>query len=584
MDAYGLAANTELQADVCIIGGGPAGLTIARELAGGDLRICLLESGGLEFEQEADDLSRGLAVSEHRPRNALATGRRRQLGGTSNIWLYDTQPGEVIKAARMLAPRAIDLERRPGLPWSGWPFTIRTLQPFFRRAERVFRIGPFDRDVAGSTLFPGEQPLPLNQRRLISTVCQYGNFSRSIREEVLAEEQVSVVLHAVAQRLENGGPDGQRESADVQQVQVVRARSSLGTPFSVRARAFVLAAGGIENPRLLLCSDDQRRGGIGNEHDLVGRFLLEHPEFRLGVIRPAPGLLQRAALYDLRWVNGVLLSGMVALADAVLREHELLNLGALLVPQPEAYGGEAAQALKRLATLRRGGDWVSALEDARWLGRHPRETVEAIRCATLLGPRLFRESHGGWSAAPMGDPRLALLEVVAATEQAPNPDNRVTLQHQRDRLGQRLPRVRWRWGEDEQRSIHQAREIFREEVAAAGIGEFIPWVALEDPAPTLLAPISRARDLLGGFHHPMGTTRMHVDPCQGVVDADCRVHGTANVYVAGSSVFPTAVGYANPTFTVVALALRLSDHLKGEYTRAPARVHHPRGDVLAVSA
>ncbi|MGH2469001.1 MAG: GMC family oxidoreductase, partial [Chloroflexota bacterium] len=87
------------------------------------------------------------------------------------------------------------------------------------------------------------------------------------------------------------------------------------------------------------------------------------------------------------------------------------------------------------------------------------------------------------------------------------------------------------------------------------------------------------------FHHPMGTTRMHADPRQGVVDGHCRVHGTANVYVAGSSVFPTAAGYANPTFTVVALALRLSDHLKGEYTRqAPVRVHHPQRQAVAVSA
>jgi choline dehydrogenase-like flavoprotein len=126
----------------------------------------------------------------------------------------------------------------------------------------------------------------------------------------------------------------------------------------------------------------------------------------------------------------------------------------------------------------------------------------------------------------------------------------VTLGTRRDRFGLPVARVDWRPAPSDRASIRASQKAVDTALRAAGLGhvEFM----LGDEHPPML--------LEGNFHH-LGTTRMHTDPARGVVDADCRVHGVRNLYVAGSSVFPT-YGCSNPTLTVVALALRLADHLK----------------------
>jgi choline dehydrogenase-like flavoprotein len=135
-------------------------------------------------------------------------------------------------------------------------------------------------------------------------------------------------------------------------------------------------------------------------------------------------------------------------------------------------------------------------------------------------------------------------------EQAPNPDSRVTLGTRRDRFGLPVARVDWRPAPSDRASIRASQEAVDEALRAAGLGH-VEFMLGDEHPPALLE---------GNFHH-LGTTRMHTDPARGVVDADCRVHGVRNLYVAGSSVFPT-YGCSNPTLTVVALALRLADHLK----------------------
>ncbi len=126
----------------------------------------------------------------------------------------------------------------------------------------------------------------------------------------------------------------------------------------------------------------------------------------------------------------------------------------------------------------------------------------------------------------------------------------MTLGTRRDPFGHPVARVDWRSEASDRASIRASQEIVDGAMRAAGLGHVELMLGDENP-PALIE---------GNFHH-LGTTRMHVDPAHGVVDADCRVHGMRNLYVAGSSVFPT-YGCSNPTLTVVALALRLADHLK----------------------
>lgn len=138
-------------------------------------------------------------------------------------------------------------------------------------------------------------------------------------------------------------------------------------------------------------------------------------------------------------------------------------------------------------------------------------------------------------------------------EPAPNPDSRVVLVGDRDELGLQRVALDWRLSEADKRNVRQTLELFGAEIGRAGIGR--PKILYEEDD-------SGWPEDLGGGEHLMGTTRMSDDPKQGVVDRHCRVHGMANLFVAGSSVFPTAGG-ATPTLMIVALAIRLADHLKG---------------------
>jgi choline dehydrogenase-like flavoprotein len=258
----------------------------------------------------------------------------------------------------------------------------------------------------------------------------------------------------------------------------VRAASLSGRTFRVRARLVVLAAGGIENARLLLLTD------VADESGLVGRCFMEHPRDRSRRLVPADrALFARCGLYDLHRGAGGTVMGRLTFTDEARRRLELPAMSVTLQP---------------LARARR------------------------------LGPR-----------------RHEAFELLINLEQAPDPDNRVTLGEARDRFGLPVPAIHWRWRAIDQRGLARVHAILAEELERRGLGrvEAGPEAPLDPNA-----------------HHHMGTTRMHRDPRRGVVDEHARVHGMANIFVAGSSVFPTS-GFANPTLTIVALALRLAEHL-----------------------
>jgi choline dehydrogenase-like flavoprotein len=329
----------------------------------------------------------------------------------------------------------------------------------------------------------------------------------------------------------------------------VQIRTFTGRSFSVRARATVLAAGGIENARLLLASNGERRTGVGNEHDLVGRFFMEHLHVAAGHLLPSSSAVDwrfyrrsHGAEADVR--------GAIAATAQAQRRHRLL--AASIVIEPEAYLSGTpflgvppeltvplARAYRRLGRGRAARVADRARAAAEWSWRYWRYTATAL------------EARSARSRAPgVGGPPLRTL--YFRTEQAPDRDNRVALDRRRDALG--MPRVELRWGlrEADTRSIAGWLQTFDATARERGIGR-------------VLGPREDwAEHVVGGPHH-MGTTRMAADPRRGVVDADCRVHSSENLYVLGSSVFPTG-GYANPTLTIVALALRLAEHLRASLT------------------
>jgi choline dehydrogenase-like flavoprotein len=519
LDASDPPNGQHLRTDLCVVGAGPAGICLAREFLGGSVRVCVLEAGGRTVERRRQRQSRGQSVGY--PLHLLDRSRVRAFGGASRHW-----PPDEGMAGRPLDP--IDFEAREGIAWSGWPFDRAHLDPWYARAQAACQLGPFDYRAA-TWGGPDSGPLPaLDGVELETTVFQHGATSFEGRlDELAASANVTLVLHARVVGLATGADPGR-----VDRVEVAR---DDGSRLWVVPRVVVLATGGIENPRLLLLSGRDRRGGLGNDHDLVGRCFAERLSARTGYVAGAsPALVRQAAFYEVHPVRGTRVQGALRLTDAVQRRRQLRNCAFFLLARPAPMTGEAVRSLATMVKgrVRRplpGG-----------LGAHLRNLATGLPdLGALAAARLRRRAADG-----------EVLVLRAQAEQAPNLGSRVTLGSRRDDLGLPVARVDWRVSDDDRASIRASQQVLDATLAAAGLGRVALPLGDEDP-PALFE---------GNFHH-LGTTRIHPDPARGVVDADCRVHGVANLYVAGSSVFPT-FGCSNPTLTLVALALRLAGHLR----------------------
>ena len=484
IDAHEITPGTTLEADVCIAGAGAAGITLARELCRQRRSVCLLEGGGTKRDPASQDLYRGtceLPLSE----DYLHDSRLRFLGGTTNHWLGFCRP---------LDP--IDFEERPWVEHSGWPFDFETLAPFYRRAATVCQV---------DSRFAPPQPLTEDSTgpvRMVYFQTHPLRFGEEYRRELRRTPNLQLLLGANLLHLRLDETGSRLESVEV--------ASAPDRRFQVQAKAYVLALGGLENPRQLLLSNDRQPSGIGNDHYLVGRFFMDHPVYPLGKV---------CALGD---------GPFTRMPSDASSPHRVFRLS------------DEEQATRRLLNASLSFSLVPEVEDTRHqlLAEGAWQALEA-----------HLDERGGPPAA--GEDRLSPLHYQRfdiRPEPQPDPQSRVTLGEGRDLFGRPKPHLDWRIGELEVATVRQSFEALAREAGAAGFGRF-----RLDPDVFLDAAHSP------GFHH-MGTTRMHADPRRGVVDPNARVHGVSNLYIAGSSVFPTA-GYANPTFTLVALALRLADHL-----------------------
>lgn len=521
-DARELGNDQHIETDVCIVGAGPAGISIARELIGNGADVWLLESGGRDAHRRTQRLNRGQSVGypTYRPHQS----RVRAFGGTSRHW-FDSGDGSW--AARPLDP--IDFEIRPGIRYSGWPFDRAELDPYYIQAQELCRLGPFDYDPRRWCDPDRTPPLPLSSGSVETTLFQHGTVDfAGYYEELVRAPNVTLMLHASVVDLATNGDPGW--------VDQVELRREDGSRCFVRARMVVLAAGGIENPRLLLLSRQVHRNGLGNDHDVVGRFFAERMSARTGNIVPAsPDLVGYGNLYAVHETpSGTRVQGALRVRDAVQRDRQLLNCAVFLPTRNLSIMSEAVRSAATLAKARRRRPLPKGIAG------HLGNIVTGVGdLGVFARDRVLRT----------GDPRTVLV-LRAQGEQAPNPDSRVKLGTRRDRFAMPVAQVDWRPTASDRASIRATQEVIDEALRAAGLGHVELMLGDEHP-PALIE---------GNFHH-LGTTRMHADPAAGVVDADCRVHGVRNLYVAGSSVFPT-YGCSNPTLTVVALALRLADHLK----------------------
>lgn len=539
----------DVDADLCIVGAGAAGLAIARQFLGSALTVCIVESGGFAGEECNQALCEGASIGE--PDFDPGISRLRAFGGSCNLWGGGCIPlGE-------LGPRE-------WVPGSGWPLDYEELRPHYARAREFCRIATHDFDEDAFLTPPAYPPLDFGGGQLVNKTFAFSPilFGSAYREEFEHARNIRVLLHANVLELEPS-PCGTS-------VQRVRIATLDGRRGSVRARQYVLACGGIENARLLLLSDSVTAGGLGNRHDLVGRYFMDHPSAKLGaVFVDDPQRLARP--YD-RDRDKTPLSTFpeICLSDEAQRAHRILDarVRPFAIEGPVPKGIRALRELK--AALRaRARDENTQLAE-RLCARKNGEPVNGVAAPPVddgLVRLALRVGAGAGDITRAFARKLAQQPTVASDhvalvgyfEQAPNPASRVLLGDDHDALGLRRVCVDWRLTPLDTHSYRTAARLFGAELAGIFNGRFEPesWVEDDDALP----------EVYGTSHH-LGTTRMHGDPARGVVDRDCRVHGLDNLHVAGSSVFPTG-GWAFPTFTIVAMSLRLAGHLRTRLESVP---------------
>jgi choline dehydrogenase-like flavoprotein len=485
IDGRGLEDGAELSADVCIVGAGAAGITIARALRGSGLDVLVIEGGGLEEDEQIQALYEGAMVGMGTWE--LHRTRVRIFGGTTHHWAGWCQP---------LTPE--DFEERPYIPESGWPITYDDVGPYYADAAEVVEIGTEHWDGSALADQEGLPALPSPGGRLETRLYKYSpptRFGSRYQADLASADDVQVVYRA---NLTHIALTAAGDSVDRLEVSVLD-----GPSFTVTAGRFVLALGGIENARMLLASDDRNPDGVSNGSGLVGRYFMEHPHL---YNVPAWVLPSDADVrfYQIHFspVFGIDVLGAVGLTAEVRSAEGLPDMVAGTVlpsPMDEPLGGVGPDAVRPL---------LRGAEDAQFR----RFTLRA--------------------------------------EQTPFADSRVRLGSSRDALGVRRVELDWQIRQEDFTSYRRFADLIGAELGAARLGRLWLPVDREDRVEWGVA---------GGAHH-MGTTRMGSSASDGVVDANCRSFEVNNLYIAGSSVFRTG-GAANPTLTIVALALRLADHL-----------------------
>jgi choline dehydrogenase-like flavoprotein len=514
--------GSAIVADICIVGAGAAGITLAREFIGTRFSVLILEGGGLEAEEETQKLYDSEVVGL--PHSGIHDGRARVFGGTTTQW-----------GGQALRLDAFDLQKRNWVPYSGWPISREELEPFYDRADRVLHLGPSisyrDLCILFGLLAPEFDPAKLYME--CSQWSPKPNFGTTYRKELKNASNISVLLHANVTSIVTNN--------SAMTVEKIEFRTLTGTQGAAKARAYIICCGGIETARLLLASDRVEPQGLGNKNDLVGRFFQEHIHIRFGdLLTNDRKCLQN--FFESFYRNGLKYFPFIALSPRVQSEKQLLSVhGSAIFDDAQDSGIVALKQLFRM--LIRGTK-----------GR-PGEVRRFLRDSLMSPGDLIRLGYRFYIEKRSGTPRHGPIYFGAQAESAPNPDSRVMLSEVRDRLGMRRLRLDWRIGEFERRTLCEYIGTVVTEFKRLGLGSFdMSQVAF------LNNPVDWVRMVHDSAHH-MGTTRMHETPQKGVVDANCRVHGVDNLYIGSSAVFPTSAR-SNPTLTILALCLRMADRLK----------------------
>ena len=550
LDAKNIENLARLTTDVCIVGSGAAGITLAVELKRCNIDVVVL-TGGRERETSADrDLYRGVADVEH-PHEPLEENRRRVFGGTTVAW-----------GGRCIPLEPIDFASRPWIPNSGWPVPYAEIRPHFDRAMELCEAGPFSFD-AGAVFssdraallddFDDEDITTSNLERWSPPT----NFAKRYGAELRQAPSLRVLLggHAVHIQLDKNG----------RSVKHVVASAGGEHKFFVTGRSYVLAAGGLENPRLMLNSDDIHTAGIGNSAELVGRFYMSHlTGVAEKIIMADPRPVLRSAFEKDQ--AGVYCRRRFALTPRAQTEYQVGNAIATLhrpaisnaIHRDPMFSAAFLAKHYRGVVSRSGpGAVLAELRASSDIQREHWKVIASTRFDSISEiARILRQRYLVKRRLPsvLAAPTAAEHHISYQTEHAPSPDSRVILSGERDAFGMRRITVRPAFSSVDVETIVELHRLLASRFDKTGLGR------VEFDEARLREHISDYPRQFNSQAHHLGTTRMSHRPESGVVDANCEVHDVHGLFLMGGSVFPTG-GHANPTLTIVALSIRLAAHL-----------------------
>lgn len=510
IDSRTLENGSIIEGDICIVGSGAAGISMALQWINSQYKVILLEGGGFEVETEMQDLYKGKTTGQRY--YPLQSARLHYFGGTTGHWagfcsIYDP----------------IDFKKRDWVPRSGWPINREDLDPYYRRAHEIVELGPYEYNFQyWQKKEPALIPFPFDENVIWNKIWQFSpptRFGAKYKDTILNAKNIHLYTYANVTDLS--------ANENVTQVKQVTIKNLEGREHTVKAKYFVLACCSIQNARLLLASNKQAHKGLGNDNDIVGRNFMEHLEVSSGdLFLASPEALQ---LYMWQFFT-TKARAELAVSEKKQEELKILNGTASLTP---------------------------------YLGKEEAAFIDTFSDSAQVSVKQWEQREKAFKEGKIPEKTAAKYKrftLFTRIEQAPNPLSRVTLDKEKDALD--VPRVilNWQMTSLEKRSIRKLYELMGQQAGLSGIGRVRMHDWLQDENDTSWPSV-----LGGGWHH-MGTTRMCHTAKEGVVDADCKVHGINNLYIAGASCFPTA-GAANPTLTLIALTLRLSDHLKKKVER-----------------
>ncbi len=509
-------APTLLHADICVVGSGAASLAFLSKFYHSPYKVVVIEGGNNDITPEMQQLYE--CIIQGHSFGGATQGRFRVFGGSTTQW-----------GGQALPLSDIDFEERSWVSDSGWPISNNDLKSYFTPADTFLNVETCPYDTSLFSLANLDKLEFSDALLVFSKWSPIPNLRENYRRQIEKSSNITLLLNAGLTGI-NLDPGGKI----IRDMAFANPGGKTGT---VKAKHFLLACGGIENARLLLASSQQNSKGIGNENDMVGRFFQDHPNTYFATVRPFNNR-KTQAYFNYFFMNKTRFLPRFTLDEVYQKKHHTLNASAyfIYITDEDDTFTKFKEIYRKIVRRQTGiDDLKKSIRLLAWV-----KDLTAPAYVYLTKKRVFMPT--------------ATARFHITLEQEPLADSRITLSEQKDKTGIPKARIEWKFGELTRKTFFESTRIFKNAIEQSGLAqvELDSWIQHE--------PETWYERMHDNKHH-IGSTRMSHSPQKGVVDSNCKVFAIDNLFVTGSSVFPTS-GHSNPTFTLICLALRLADHIK----------------------